>query len=163
MTTETAGTPAPGTRPLVGAAGAALAVGLLVSVLGAVTHGSAAAYAALVGTGFVVAIFAFGSFAVHVVATLMPAASLLFAMVTYTLQVVLMALVFAALNRSGALDETLDREWLGGAIIAGAACWLVVQVVVATRVRIPVYDLPESAAQQASDPTSSTRTEATQR
>jgi ATP synthase protein I len=150
MTTETAGTQriprSRGVAALVGAAAAALVAGLVVSLVGALTSGEAAAYGALVGTGFVVAIFAFGSFAVNVVATVMPAASLLFAMVTYTLQVVLMALVFVALNRSGALDGTLDREWLAGAVIAGAGCWMVGQIVAATRARIPVYDLPDDRA-----------------
>lgn len=147
MTTETAGTqPVTRTRgltALVGAAGAALAVGLLVSLVGALTSGSAAAYGALVGTAIVVGICSSGSFAVNYVATVMPAASLLFAMLTYTLQVVLMALVFVGLSRSGALDRTLDREWLAGAIIAAVACWLVGQIVLATRARIPVYDLPD--------------------
>jgi ATP synthase protein I len=152
MTTETAGSQ-PATRPrglaaLVGAAGAAVAVGLALGLVGALTTGSAAAYAALAGTGFAVAIFAFGSFTVHVVSTAMPAASLLFALVTYTLQVALMALVFVALSRSGALDDTLDREWFAGAIIAVTACWLVAQILLATRARIPVYDLPDEGAQE---------------
>lgn len=153
MTTETAGTQeagpvtrSAGVTALVGATVAALVAGLVVSLVGALASGEPAAYGALVGTGFVVAIFAFGAFGVNVVATVMPAASLLFAMVTYTLQVVLMALVFVALSRSGALDSTLDREWLAGAVIAGAACWLLGQIVGATRARIPVYDLPSGAA-----------------
>ena len=106
-------------------------------------RGSDAALGALAGTGFVVAVFAFGSFAVQAVAQVMPAASLLFALLTYTLQVVVMALVFAALTDSGVLDGALDRHWFAGTIIAGAAGWLVGQVVLTTRARIPVYDLTE--------------------
>jgi ATP synthase protein I len=157
MTTETAGPPKAGPPPatrsrglavLVGAAGAAVVLGGLLGLVGALTSGSPAAYAALAGTGFVVAILAFGSVAVDVVATVLPAASLLFAMLTYTLQVVLMALVFVALTRSGVLDDTLDREWFAGAIIAGTLCWLVAQIALATRVRIPVYDLPDPAPRE---------------
>jgi ATP synthase protein I len=157
MTTETAGSPEAGTgtvtRPrgvaaLAGAAAVAVTVGLALALVGSLTTGSAAAYAALAGTGFAVAIFAFGSFTVHVVSTVMPAASLLFAMLTYTLQVGLMALVFVALSRSGALDGTLDREWFAGAIITATLCWLVAQILLATRARIPVFDLPEEAARE---------------
>lgn len=132
-----------GTGVLAGSAGVTLVVGVAISMVGALTGGSAAAYGALVGTAIAVGILSFGSFAVNVVASVLPAASLLFAMMTYTLQVVLMALVFVALSNSGALDDSLDREWLAGAIIAGTLCWLVGQIVLATRVRIPVYDLAE--------------------
>jgi ATP synthase protein I len=36
----------------------------------------------------------------------------------------------------------LSAGWLAAAVIAVTATWLVVQVVLSTRVRIPVYDLP---------------------
>ncbi len=38
---------------------------------------------------------------------------------TYTLQVVLLAALFLGLSDSGLLDESLDRRWLAGTIIAG--------------------------------------------
>ena len=148
MTTETA-RPAPRTRsagtwrPLVAAAGLALVCGLTAAAVGAVTSGSAAALGALAGTGFVLAVFAFGSVAVQAVAQLMPSASLLFALLTYTLQVVVMGLVFLVLTDSGVLGGPLDREWFAGTIIAGVAGWLVGQVVLTTRARIPAFDLTE--------------------
>ncbi|MEQ6900115.1 hypothetical protein [Nocardioides sp. YIM 152588] len=95
---------------------------------------------AVVGTLVAVAVFGFGAAAVQVVARLMPAASLLFALVTYTFQVVAMALVFVALNRSGLLDSSLDRGWLGGAIILGALVWTGVHLGTASRARIPAYE-----------------------
>ncbi len=149
MTTETARR-APGTSsgawsPLLAAAGVALVCGLVATLVGALTSGSDAAFGALAGTGFVLAVFAFGSFAVQAVAQLMPAASLLFALLTYTLQVAAMALVFVALTRSGALDGPLDRHWFAGTIIGGAAGWLVGQVVLTTRARIPAFDLTEAS------------------
>lgn len=148
MTTETARR-APGTAsgawgPLLAAAAVALVCGLVATVLGAVTTGSAAAFGALAGTGLVLAVFVFGSVAVQAVAQVMPNASLLFALLTYTLQVVAMALVFVALTRSGALDGPLDRHWFAGTIIGGAAGWVVGQVVLTTRARIPAYDLTEA-------------------
>lgn len=117
----------------------ALAAGLVVALAAVVADGSATAGAA-VGGAIAVGVLAFGAFAVDAVSRLMPAASLLFAMVTYTFQVVLMALVFVALNRSGLLDEKLDRGWLGGAIIAGVLVWTVVQIRLATTARIPAFE-----------------------
>lgn len=131
---------------LLGAAISSAFVGLVVSAAGALTGGSDAAYGALVGTALCVGIFAPGAFIVDTVARIMPAASLLIAMLTYTMQVVLMALAFVALTSSGVLESTLDRRWLGGAVIAGTAGWLVAQVWLSTKARIPVFDVPEAGA-----------------
>lgn len=142
MTTDAR--PAPlirGTAVLVRTAAAAILLGLLVTVLGALVSGSAAAYGALVGTVLVVGIFGFGTFTVNAVAAVMPTASLLVAVMTYTLQVIVMALAFVILSGSGALDETIDRSWLGGTVIAGTMVWLGAQIVQATSRRIPIYDI----------------------
>jgi ATP synthase protein I len=142
MTTETMHhTRSTGVRVLLGAAVTALLTGLVVTLIGALTSGSAAAYGALAGTAIVVGVFALGSFVVNAVAGLMPAAALLVALLTYTLQVVLMAVVFWGLTDSGALDSTLDRGWLAGAVIAGTLAWLAAQVWWSTRLRLPAYDL----------------------
>jgi ATP synthase protein I len=147
MTTETNQvTRNQGSRVLLGATAGSLTAGLALAAVGALVAGSPASFGALVGTGLVVLVFAGGSFAVNEVARILPAASLLVALLTYTLQVVAMAVVFAALSRSGVLDETLDRAWLGGAVIAGTAGWITLQVVLATRVRIPVYELRPAGA-----------------
>lgn len=137
-----------GASVLLGAGGAALALGLAATLVGALVSGSEAALGALVGTLLVVGVLGFGSFVVNVVAGLMPAAALMVAMLTYTLQVVLMGLVFAILSSSGLLDSTVDRGWLAGAVIGGTAIWLVSQVVLTTRRRIPVYELPSQVTAQ---------------
>lgn len=142
MTTETNQvTRHQGSRVLLGAAAGSLLAGLVLAVVGGLVGGSSALSGALVGTALVVLVFAGGSFVVNEVARVLPAASLLVALLTYTLQVLAMALAFAVLSRSGALDETIDRDWLAGAVIAGTAGWITLQVVLATRVRIAVYDL----------------------
>lgn len=143
MTTETARhTPDRGTRALVRAAVVTTAVGLVTTVVAAFVGGRDAAAGALIGTLLTVAVFVFGSFTVHVVARVMPAAALLVALLTYVLQVVVMGLVFVAISRSGQLDHGIDRSWLAGTIIAGTMVWLLVQVVLETTRRIPAYDLP---------------------
>lgn len=143
-----------GTAPLLGATAAALAVGLAATALGATTGGADAAYGALAGTLLAVTVFAFGSFLVNAVAGLMPAAALLVALLTYTLQVLVMGLAFVALSRSGLLDDTLDRQWLGGAVIAGTVLWLVAQLVLTTRLRIPAF---EPAADRPTEPATGER------
>ncbi|WP_193607487.1 hypothetical protein [Nocardioides lijunqiniae] len=152
MTTEAPRTPQvdrdSGVSVLVGAAVAALVLGLVLSVVGAFAAGSAAALGALVGTALVVVVLAGSSLVVNLVAGIMPTAALMFALLTYTMQVVLMGLVFAALSASGLLDSTLDRSWLATAVIGGVAIWLVSQVLLVTRRRIPVYDLPSEASER---------------
>jgi ATP synthase protein I len=149
MTTETPRTaPFVGGSVLFGAALAALLVGLLAVIVGAFVGGSEAAYGALTGGLLVVAVFFLGAGLVHLVAGLLPAASLLVALLTYILQVVLLAAVFAGLNRSGLLEDALDREWLGGTVIACTVAWMIAQIVLAARLRIPTYDVGAPGSQE---------------
>ena len=142
MTTESPrNTPTGGGSALLGAALVALVAGLLLVLVGAILGGAPAAYGALAGTLIVVGVFALGAGVVHVAAGLVPAASLLVALLTYTLQVLLLAVVFLAIERSGLLDDALDRRWLAGAVIVGTLAWIVTQIVLATRLRLPAYDL----------------------
>ncbi len=133
LTTTTHGAP-------VLAAAAALVVGAAVVVLAALADGAPGAYGALVGTAFALVVFSFGVFAVGAVARLMPAASLLVAMLTYTTQVLLMLVFFVALTRAGVVGDTLDREWLGASIIVAVLAWTLAQVIAFARSRIPLYD-----------------------
>jgi ATP synthase protein I len=142
MTTETLhDTPHPGVRVLLGSASAALVISLVLTLAGLVVGGRAAAYGVLVGAGLVLLVFGLGAFAVDAVATVLPAASLLVALLTYTLQVVLMGLVFWGLAGSGALGRTLDAQWLAGGVIAVTLVWIAVQIRLTTRQRILAYDL----------------------
>lgn len=145
MTTETMSrTPVAGARVLLGAALVALLSGAVVVLAGAVVAGTEAAYGAVVGTLLAVTVFAFGSFVVNAVAGVMPSAALLVAMLTYTLQVVVMGLVFWAVTSSPRLDAALDQRWLGGAAIVATLGWLVGHTVLTVRQRIPAYDLAPS-------------------
>jgi ATP synthase protein I len=145
MTTERAlASRRTGSSVLARAALASMALGVVAVVTGALSVGSSAAYGAAIGALLVVGVFGFGSFVVNTVAALMPTAALLVAMLTYTLQVVAMGLVFVALSGSGLLGDELDREWLAGTVIAGTAAWVVCQIALTMRARIPIYDLPEA-------------------
>jgi ATP synthase protein I len=143
MTTETMPhTPFTGVRVLLGSATAALVCGLLTVLIGGLVAGPEAAMGALAGTLLMVAVFGFGALAVNAVAGVLPSAALLVALLTYTLQIVLLAVVFWAVTTSPTLADELDRRWLGGAIIAATTGWVVTQIVLTVRQRIPAYDLP---------------------
>ena len=71
-----------------------------------------------------VSFFTFGAFSVNLVATVAPRASMMFALMTYTLQVLLLAVVLVAVSRSDLAPDTLDLRWLGGTVIAGTLVWM---------------------------------------
>jgi ATP synthase protein I len=143
MTTETLPhTLNPGVRVLGGAALTALAGGLVVVLVAALVADAPALRGALLGVALAVLVFSFGSFVVDQVALRLPAASLLVAVLTYTLQVVLLGMVFWRLTESGALESDLDGQWLGLALVTATIGWMVGQIVLTARARIPAYDLP---------------------
>jgi len=135
-----------GARVLVWAAATTAGLGLVAGAVGGLVGGSAAALGVLVGALIAVAVFSFGSFTVHTVAGLMPSASMLFALLTYALQVLLLLLALVAIEDAGLVEDTLDRVWLAGGIIGGTLVWMVAQVVWTVRARIPVFDLPTHGA-----------------
>lgn len=137
--------------------------GMGLALLALMVSGRDAALGALVGSLGVLVVCATGSLLVDTVARLVPAASLMFALLTYTLQVLVMLLLFTGLDQSDLLDSTLDREWLGAAAIAATLAWLGSQLVLTTRLRIPLYDLPASEQSPTPVPSRSGATEASER
>lgn len=130
----------PGALAIAGGAAVLATVALLVAA--SATTGSAAVLGVLVAAGIVLVVFGLGTAAVSVVARILPSAALMIAMVTYLLQVVLMAVILTVLQRSGLLGDEIDRAWLGGAVIVLAFVWLIAQTIATATARIPVYDLP---------------------
>lgn len=140
MTTESK----PGTRtglsPLLWAVGAGAVAVLVLVVAAALTDGRPAVVGAATGGLLTLVVFALGIAAVGFVARLMPAASLLVALMTYALQLLVLALCAAAIDRAGVSGETLARGWFAAGVIAVTLLWMVGQLVAVTRQRIPVYD-----------------------
>ena len=144
MTTETRSSrPATGAGVLARAAVLAVLAGVALGVLGVVIGGSPALMAALAGTALAVLVLFGGSLAVEVVSSAMPAASLLVALMTFLVQMVLMGLTFLVVSRSETIGRTLDTAWIGMAVLAVTLTWMVAHVVLTMRRRIPVYELPE--------------------
>jgi len=142
MTTETTThTLRAGVRVLLGSAAVALIVGLATVVAAVVSADAPAVRGAAVGAAMALGVFALGALTVDLVAAKMPAASMLVALLTYTLEVLVLGLIFWRLAGSGLLDDALSSGWLAGAVIVVTLGWLVGQVALTARARIPLYDL----------------------
>jgi ATP synthase protein I len=120
--------------------------GLLASVLAGFLASGSGVRAAVLGTAMVCLFFGAGTLVVDAVSALAPVASLLVALLTYTLQVLAFAVMFLALTRSGALGSFLAPRWLAGTVIACTLVWLTAQTVGSLRMRQPLYDLPSQDA-----------------
>jgi ATP synthase protein I len=82
----------------------------------------------LIGALVVAGFFALGSVATGVAAAYAPRLSLFVAMLTYTLQVVLLGVVLVALAESDPSANSVDVAWLGCTVIAATLCWTAVLV-----------------------------------
>ncbi len=144
MTTKTA----PAERaPRVLLAGVLWTVGstTAVAVAGALAGGATEAVSAVLGGGIVLVFFSFGALVVGSASQLAPHLALLVAMVTYTFQVVLVALVFAALTEADAFTSDLTAGWLAGALIVGTFAWMAGLLTATLRAPIPVWEGPAAA------------------
>lgn len=132
----------PGVRVVVRAAALTALVGVLLVGLAAAVHGAEAAAAAAVGAGLVVLVVSFGTLSLHVVASAMPAASLLVALVTYTTQLAIVLLVFLAITRGDVFADDRARGWLAAGMVVATVVWTAAHLVLTARERAPYFDLP---------------------
>lgn len=107
-----------------------------------VADDGAAVRSAALGGALVIVFFAFGVLNVGFAARIVPSTALLVAMITYLIQVVLIALVFTGLSRSNAFDSALTEGWLAGGLIVGTLVWMTAQVVTTLRTPIPPWEGP---------------------
>lgn len=149
MTTATMSvTRSGGLRILSWSTGVVLLVGVLLGLVASLIEGRAGLVGALAGAGLIAMVLGSGTAVVDLVSQLVPNLSLMVAMLTYTLEIVLLALVLVALRGSDDLEQTLSPQYFAGAVIAGALAWTVVQVRLTMSARIPVYDLPDHHDEQ---------------
>ena len=117
-----------------------LATTVVLSVAALVADDAAAFRSAALGGGLVIAFFAFGALNVGFAARIVPSTALLVAMLTYFIQIVLIALVFTGLRRSDAFDSTLTEGWLAAGLITGTLTWMTAQVITTLRTPIPPWE-----------------------
>lgn len=152
MTTESTRRPRdPGVRVLGGVTVLAFGVAAVVTTIGALFSGAAAARGAASGAFSVAVVMAFGTYVVHVAAQAVPALSLLVALMTYALQIVMMGAFFLLLVRSDSLGSSVDGPWLVAGVVVASLTWSAAQIWLSSRARIPMYDLSRSPASQAQE------------
>ncbi len=116
------------------AAGLAGTAGVLV-LAATLTGGGRAVLSVAVGLGLLLLLAVVGAGSLRAAAAAPPVLTLMIALLTYALQVVLLGLALVALRRSGALEDALDRRWLGATVIVGTVVASGLVVWVAQRVR----------------------------
>lgn len=137
---------------------ATLVLGLVLAIAAAFIGGASAVLGVVVGIALVGGFFGLGTVVLIWVTRVSPAASMLVSLMTYTLQVVVLALAFVVLQASGLLESTIDPRWLGWTVIAGTVVWLAIQVTLSLRTRQLYYDLPsEKGSADTSGPASERR------
>jgi len=66
---------------------------------------------------------------------------MLIALMTFLLQVGLVAMVFVALGSSTLIGPTLSAGWVATGVIVTAVAWMAGHLLGTMRARIPVYDI----------------------
>lgn len=134
--------------PRVPGAGRALVATLVVAGVAAglalLVAGRSEVVGALVGAAVVAGFFLFGMVNTALAAAFAPRTALVVALLTYTVQVVGLGLLLVALTRSDESARSIDVQWLGGTVIAGALTWTVALVTDALRGSTPVATLPRA-------------------
>ncbi|CAM3793759.1 hypothetical protein [Nocardioides zeicaulis] len=146
MTTESKQDTRTGMSPLLGALGAGAAAVLVLVLVGAVTAGRSAVVGATTGGVLTLLVFALGIAFVSLVARVMPRASLLVALLTYVLQLLVLGVCVLAIDGAGYGADTLARGWFAAGVIAVTLLWMAGHLVAATRQRIPAWDVSSSAS-----------------
>src|SRR6478672_12638433 len=124
MTTESKTGPRTGVSPVLGALGAGTVAVLVLLVVAGLVDGRPGVVGAAIGGVLTLVVFSFGLVAVGFVARLLPSASMLVALMTYLLQLFVLALVVVAIDGAGAGAETLSRGWFAAAVIVVTLTWL---------------------------------------
>lgn len=138
-------------RVLTGAALWLVVASAVLAVVGGLTQGDRAVYGVLLGAGLVLLVFTFGATVVGATAKVLPNAVLLVALLTYTLQLMLLGLVYVGFRESPEAQREISQDWLAGGMIAATLAWMAGQVFVTVRTPIepwvaPVEDAAEPTA-----------------
>jgi ATP synthase protein I len=141
MTTTTSPPRGRNLRVLLVAGGCVAAALAIATLVGGLADGSQGALGALAGGGITFALLVFGLTTVIAGSRLAPHASMLIALMTFLLQVGLVAIVFVALGSSVLVGTTLSSGWLAAGVIVTAVAWMVGHLVGTARSRIPAWDV----------------------
>lgn len=111
-----------------------VAVGVL-AVLAALVAGDRGLAGALTGGLAVLGVLLFGVLTMALVVRWAPEASLLVAMLTYVVQVVVLFALYVRYTRDDAMQDALSAGWLAASIAAATVAWVLGQLLGAWRAR----------------------------
>lgn len=158
MTTETPSPHLARTTPrgaeLVGAGLAALAVTALVALAALVLSGAPSGVGALAGGSIALVLFLVGSLLVGAVAAAQPQLSMLVALLTFTLEVLVLLVVLVALDRAEVFPSAAERGWVVAGLVGCTLAWTAGHLRASTRLRIPAF---EPAPERSDEPAGSAR------
>lgn len=151
-TTPTFSAKAAGLRWLVPATVAAALSLTVLAVVAALTADGPAVVGALVGGLAVLVTSFFAVASLTMVVWVHSRLALLAAMMTYLLQIMLLALLFVNYQKHEELQDAIARGWLGGGIATVAVAWTAAYAIAAFRDRNDVPSSWESPGGQADAP-----------
>jgi ATP synthase protein I len=122
----------------------ALALTAGCAVVAGLVAGSEGVLGAVAGGVLVVLFFLSSPAALGPVTRVSPQSSLLVAMVFFLTKVVALVAVFTVLLDRDGVGSHLDRESFGATVIVVTVAWTFLQIRVARRVRLPLYDLGDT-------------------
>lgn len=150
------GQPRRGTYQVLLVAGLSVVVVVaLTTLVAALVSGSDGALGALVGGLMTFGFVVFGSFVVETATRVAPQTAMMMALLTYTLQVSLVALLFVVLTSSGLVGTSLSAGWLAVGVVGATVAWTLAQLLAASRARILAYDSDLPGPSQAPSRTAS--------
>lgn len=147
MTTESKQDAPRGFSPLLAATAASLVIGLVLVLVAWAVDGPAGARGAGAGALITLMTFGWGTSVVDAVSRVMPAASLLIALLTYTLQLLVMGVAVKVVVDASEGGERFAHGWIAAGVVSLGVTWIVAQVWMTVRRRTLAYDLPSSDQQ----------------
>jgi ATP synthase protein I len=132
---------------LVGALKPTLVIAALAVVTNAALFGGRGFLGAVLGAVVVVVFSGGGLLALRAMRSAPPASLLLVALGSFILRVIFFGLVLQVANSVDGLDAVIHRGATAGTIIACVVAWMVAEIWVFSRLRIPTYDLGAAASE----------------
>ncbi len=152
MTTAAQNDAPRGPSPLLWATLASFVLGAALVCAAALIDGAAGARGAAAGALVTLVTFGWGTSVVDAISRVMPAASLLIALLTYTLQLVVMGASVKVLVDASQGGVRFAHGWLAAGVVLLALTWITAQIWATVRLRTLAYELPSRAEASRTEP-----------
>lgn len=127
-----------------------LVVAAIAIVVATIIDGPRGLWGALLGAVVVITFSGLGLLAFRLVRKEDPYVLLITAMGSYTIRVIIFAVVTGLVAQIDGLDKVLNRTAMGLTVVVCVAAWLTGELRAFVKARQPIYDLDDKAASEAS-------------